>query len=150
MRQRRAARLLIIDPRQRVLLFRFEHNDCALAGQMHWATPGGGVEHGETLAQAAVRELHEETGIVVDDPGPVLAERRVILTLPDGEQVEAVEHYFVLRVVDTAIATDGWTGHERGCMKAHRWWSFDDIDSTSETVWPENLGTMLRTAIAIG
>jgi 8-oxo-dGTP diphosphatase len=28
-----------------------------------WSVPGGRVEEGETLAEAVVRELHEETGI---------------------------------------------------------------------------------------
>lgn len=46
MRERKAARLLVINPAQQVLLFRFVHKDGALAGQDYWATPGGGVEAG--------------------------------------------------------------------------------------------------------
>lgn len=34
----------------------------------YWAVPGGKVEAGETIAQAAARELYEEVGIAVD-PG---------------------------------------------------------------------------------
>ena len=49
MRERKAARLLVISPARKVLLFRFVHKDGALAGRNYWATPGGGVEAGETF-----------------------------------------------------------------------------------------------------
>jgi NUDIX domain len=57
MRHRPSARLLILDGAGKILLFRFVHKKGALAGQDYWATPGGGVEEGETFEQAAIREL---------------------------------------------------------------------------------------------
>jgi len=44
-----------------VLLVRHEK-----AGRSYWLVPGGGVDPGETMAEAAARELLEETGYVVD------------------------------------------------------------------------------------
>ncbi len=51
MRERKAARLLVVSPARTVLLFRFVHKDGALAGRNYWATPGGGVEAGETFSR---------------------------------------------------------------------------------------------------
>src|SRR5690348_760268 len=55
MRERPSARLLVLDPLDRVLLFKFEHKKGALAGQSFWATPGGGLDPGESYSQAARR-----------------------------------------------------------------------------------------------
>ena len=63
MRARPSARLILLDPQDRVLLFLFHHREGPLAGSRFWATPGGSLEPSETYAQAAHRELFEETGI---------------------------------------------------------------------------------------
>ena len=90
MRERPSSRLLVIDPLQRVLLFRFEHKQGPLAGQQFWATPGGALDPGESYAQAACRELLEETGLLVDDPGPEVSQRIATFQMPYGDLVRAV------------------------------------------------------------
>jgi 8-oxo-dGTP pyrophosphatase MutT (NUDIX family) len=150
MRERPSARLLITTPKRRVLLFRFVHKTGALAGKAHWATPGGGVEHGETFAEAAIRELREETGIREVQVSRPVGRREVPLQLPDGERVLAVEQYFVVNTSTESISCDGWTAEEREVMADHRWWSREDLSSTTETVYPEGLVEMLIEAGVFG
>ncbi|WAC44186.1 NUDIX domain-containing protein [Pseudomonas sp. SL4(2022)] len=143
MRERKAARLLVISPSREVLLFRFHHTDDALAGTSHWATPGGGLEQGETFQAAAVRELYEETGIQVRTVAAPVADRRVSLMLPSGEAVIAVEQYFIVHAPTIALCSAHWTTHERKVMADHHWWSAQALIATQETVWPENLVQLL-------
>jgi 8-oxo-dGTP pyrophosphatase MutT (NUDIX family) len=143
MRRRLSARLLIVNDAGGLLLFRFVHKTGPLAGQDFWATPGGGVEEGETLDQAAVRELAEETGLRRDSVGVEVARREFTLQLPDGEHVTADERFFLVRVPDDSLSRTDWTALEREVMVEHRWWSREELAQTELTVWPENLVAML-------
>ena len=112
MRERPSARLLITTQKRRVLLFRFVHRTGVLAGKVYWATPGGAVEHGETFADAAIRELREETGIREARVSTPVGRREVPLLLPDGEHVLAIEQYFVVNTDTESVSRDGWTAEE--------------------------------------
>lgn len=61
---RRSARLLVVDGDDRALLLR-AHDPAWPAFGEWWEVPGGGIEAGESPAQAAVREVLEETGVAV-------------------------------------------------------------------------------------
>jgi 8-oxo-dGTP pyrophosphatase MutT (NUDIX family) len=136
---------LILDPTNRLLLFRFEHKRGALAGEVFWATPGGGLEGDESFSEAAMRELHEETGIVAREVGEPVARREFTLTMPDGEEVLADERYFVIRVQSQRVSSAAWTPLEVEVMTDHRWWSIAELAATEATVWPADLPDLLQT-----
>ncbi|GAA2252748.1 NUDIX domain-containing protein [Streptomyces amakusaensis] len=75
-----AASAVVTDDRDRILLQRRRDNDL-------WALPGGGMDMGESLPGAAVREVREETGLDVEITGLVgtYTDPRHIIAYSDGE-----------------------------------------------------------------
>lgn len=146
MRERRSSRLLIISASERVLLFKFSHKHGALAGEEYWATPGGGLEDGETFECAAIRELYEETGITVSSVGEPIADREFAMRMPSGEMVISFERYFIVRASDEKVSRLEWTSHENEVMADYHWWSICALKATREIVWPESLIEMLEKA----
>jgi 8-oxo-dGTP pyrophosphatase MutT (NUDIX family) len=140
---RRAARVLLIDAHDRVLLFQGWDPQYADRGQW-WFTPGGGLEAGETPAQGAARELQEETGLVVDPAALGATVHQRVTTFPWGDVVfEQSEDYFVLRVDSHDVDTSGFDEVETAAVIGHRWWHREDLAVTAERYYPGELLELL-------
>ena len=135
---RPAARILLIDPAGRVLLFRFDPDD----RPPFWCTPSGALEPGESYAQAAVRELFEETGITADC-GPEIARREVEFITIEGVPVTADERYFLVSAPHDIIDTASHTPLEQRVMTRWRWFTPDELAAHDEAYFPEDLIAMI-------
>ena len=84
-----------------------------------WSCPGGHVEPGETLVEAVVRELFEETGLSgVPDERPFRFDRNDRCAR-DPETSDVLNHFRV--VVDSSLPLSGEPGQQA------RWFAWDDL-----------------------
>jgi 8-oxo-dGTP pyrophosphatase MutT (NUDIX family) len=135
--------VLLLDPQGRVLLQK--------AASGHWYTPGGRLDAGETLTQGAVREIREETGLVLpeDALSAVLLERSVRFTLADGRLYEADESYVAAHVSAFTPDPSGLEPGEELLIADQRWWTVEEIRAATVPVWPEGLADLVTAVLAV-
>jgi acetyl-CoA carboxylase carboxyl transferase subunit beta len=112
-----AASAVIVDGANRVLLVKRGHEPA----KGLWSLPGGSVEEGETLGQAATREVREETGLHVVTGSEVW---RVLVELSEGS------HYDVRALSATVTGGQLVAGDDAADA---RWWhqaELADVDLT--------------------
>ncbi len=134
LRSRDAARVLLLDPEDRVLLLEGQAPD----GRRFWLAPGGGLDAGEGHAAAARRELREELGIDID-PGRAVW-RRTHAYRSGDHVTEQTERYFVVRADRVEVLPERLDDYVVG----HRWWSLDEIRAATGVAFaPRRLAAFL-------
>lgn len=138
---RRASRVLVVSagPQESEVLL-VQDSDPGVPGVRWWVTPGGGIDPGESPAEAALREVHEETGHRADPTdlhGPVA--HRVVRHGYSDRVLEQEEWFFLLPAPRFRVRTDGHTASERRKLGEIRWWRLGDLAGTREWIWPADL-----------
>ncbi|HXG75625.1 MAG TPA: NUDIX domain-containing protein [Gaiellaceae bacterium] len=134
-RLRPAVRALVVDERDRVLLVRFDFGD-----RVVWATPGGGIEPGESDEHALRRELAEEAGLEGFELGPCVWTRTHVVPLGGGRWDGQVERYYLVRTSSFPPAPRlSWDALRAEGMTAVRWWTLEELEAADARFAPRRL-----------
>ena len=112
-----ASALIFDEARERILLTRREDNG-------RWCLPGGGMDPGESAAEACVREVSEETGlnVKVTKLVGIYTSPDLLIEFPDGNQIQPVAFSFEAEI----------TGGELGLSNetiAFGWYTVAEIEA---------------------
>jgi 8-oxo-dGTP pyrophosphatase MutT (NUDIX family) len=135
--------VLPVDSGGRVLVLR--GFDPADPDHPFWFTIGGGTDPGESVAQAAARELREEAGITADAAslGDPVWHRTTEFSF-GGTRIQQEEEYFLLRVGSNEVSFDGMDDSETQTVLGYRWLNPAELESLDEPLFPPELPRLLR------
>lgn len=138
-----ASRVFLLDEHDRVLLFR--GLDPAVPEIKYWFTPGGGLDEGETFAEAAARELLEETGLRVplSEIGEPVHDEVTYFSF-DGVRYRQEQRFFLVRAGRFEVSTEGFDSYEAGSIDRHHWWSTTELEQTDDAFYPTDLVEVLK------
>ena len=143
-----SAKLFLLDPDGRLLLL--DCTDPARPGTRWQELPGGGIEPGEDAVAATVREVREETGVVVDPAlvGP-LQWTQTASFLWRGQRHEARHEGRLARLpAAPEVRATSFTEHEVGTLLGQRWWTQEELLAHDGRFFPRHVPELLPRLLA--
>ena len=139
MKVRYAARVVLMNTQGSV--FMLKAKDLGDSSKTWWMTCGGGEEMGELPAQTAARELAEETGIECEPTelvGP-LAHRHAVMEFTSHTLHQDEVFFGLVHDSDVDLEEALWTDVEKASIVGAKWWTREELETTSETFYPRQL-----------
>lgn len=120
-------RVVVLDDDDRLLLVKQSHE-----GNDIWMAPGGGIEEGESAAEAAVREVREETGLDIE-VGPLIWHVEEV-----SQRGQRFVNFFMGKVTGgrMELGEDPEFDSENQVLREVRFMSREDMESV-ERLYPE-------------
>ncbi|WP_369373562.1 NUDIX hydrolase [Promicromonospora sp. Populi] len=147
-RERSAARVILMDDDGRVLVMR--GHDVNQPERSWWFTLGGGIDAGESPVEAALRETREEAGITLapsDLVGPVLTRTGIFDFF--AETCRQHEVFYLARIPNAVeVSADGWTDAERELLDEVAWLTAAQLREQPLEVFPPELPDVVEHLIA--
>lgn len=139
---RLTSRVLLFDRDNHILLFLTKAPDTS--GIARWLTPGGGVDPGENHAEAAVRELFEETGLTGIELGEPVWAHDFDVEWDAADHDTGHAEFYTATVDRFDPSNANWTDDEKVDVLEHRWWSLAELIATDEPYEPAELVNLFR------
>lgn len=132
-----AARVLPVNPAGEVLLL--QGQDPARPGDLHWVSVGGAVDPGESLAAAGVREMLEETGVVIPEEALVGPVHRASHPFSwAGVAYLSDNHFFAVPLdAEVDVHFGGLEEAEIGNILQAQWWTPEALRTDGTAASPD-------------
>lgn len=136
-----SVRILLINESNEILLMSADDPSTTSADGTYrgrfWFLIGGEIEPQETLEQAAIRELYEETGLIQQDIvlGPVVWYGAFDLVL-SGKLRHLKQRFIVAKTKNSDVHLENLTPNEQKVIQKIDWFSLEKIKNCPDIIYP--------------